>query len=185
MKGVASTALTTDSDFGPAMRRLTISEQMFVCNLFTNYKSITKAAELAGYTGASRNALHIQAHRLLRKPEISEAVKEESKRRTTFLLPKAQRALERLIESPEHQDHYKAIKAVRDDGGVSRAVERVLTVNVNNVTDQEKLDKLRAFAVAHGYDPEKFMGRTIEDAEFSEISSADDAENEDRELGII
>ena len=182
---MASTALTTDSDFGPAMRRLTISEQMFVCNLFTNYKSITKAAELAGYTGVTRNALHIQAHRLLRKPEISEAVKEESKRRTTFLLPKAQRALEHLVDSPEHQDHWKAVKAVRDDGGVSRAVERVLNVNINNVTDQEKLTKLREFAIAHGYDPEKFMGKTIEDAEFSEVATPLEIEDEERELGII
>ena len=113
-------AVETDEGFGPAMQKLIISEQMFVCNLFSSPKSITKAAALSGYTAVTRNALRVRAHRLLRDPRVAEAVREESKRRTVFLLPKAQRALADLLDHPEHADHFKAIKMVRDDGGVSR-----------------------------------------------------------------
>jgi len=166
------TALLTDEDFGPEMRRLIPSEQMFVCNLFSSPKSITKAIELAGYTSPNRNALRQKAHMLLRTSRIVEAVKEESKRRTVFLLPKAQQALANLLDNPQATDHFKAIKAVRDDGGVTRAVERVLNVNVQ-ITQEEKLERLKAFAAAHGgtvlgVPIGEIIGETT-DAEFEEI----------------
>jgi hypothetical protein len=181
-------AVETDEGFGPAMQKLIISEQMFVCNLFSSPKSITHAAALSGYTAATRNpqpatrnALRVRAHRLLRDPRVAEAVREESRRRTVFLLPKAQRALADLLDHPEHADHFKAIKMARDDGGVSRVVERVLNVNVQ-ISQEDKLRQLKEFAAAHGgtvlgVSIEQITGETtgtIIDAEVEEVAKVAD-----------
>lgn len=148
--------LTSDS-FGPAMNKLPVIEQMFVCNLFTSPKSMTKAAELSGYTAPTRNALRQKAHYLLRKPAIQEAIREESKRRTVLLLPAAQVALANLLAHPEHSDHWKAIKTIRDDGGASKIMEKVLNVNVN-VSQQEKIAAIVRFCKVRGIDPSQMLG---------------------------
>ena len=172
-----SRALETGDDFGPAMRKLTAQEQLFVCVLFSSPKSITQAARDAGYTSETPLGLRLKAHRLLRKPEVADAVREESKRRTTFLAPKAQMALANLLDHSEHADHFKAIKMVRDDAGVSQAVAKVLNVNVT-VTQQEKIEAIKRFALAHpgfyGPDVTKLLGlekpsqEAVLDAEFTE-----------------
>lgn len=181
---MSRTALLVDHEFGPAMQKLAIVEQMFVCNLFTSPKSITKAAEQAGVKAATRNALRVQAHKMLHTPRISEAVIEESKRRTVFLLPKAQRALENVLDNSAHADHFKAIKMVRDDGGASKVIERVLNVKVE-VSQTEKIKTIIEFAKSHGQDPKLLLGfdpATI-DAEFEEVDPT--AAAEDADLGII
>jgi hypothetical protein len=169
-------AIETDREFGPMMNQLDVQEQIFVCNLFMGITSITKAAELAGYRAINRAALRVQAHRLLRKRKVAEAVKEEAKRRTVFLLPKAQKALDRILDNPQHADHFKAIKMARDDGGVSAAVERVLNVNMKvEVTQAEKVQQIQIMAKAMGIDPAKLLGYTpeqeITDAEFEDVDA--------------
>lgn len=168
---MANQALQTNREFGPMMMRLSAQEQLFVCTLFSGAKlSLTKCAELAGYTAVTRNALHQHAHRLVRDPAIAAAVQEESKRRTVFLIPKAQKALGDLLEHSEHADHFKAIKMVRDDGGVTRAVERLLKVDVTIDNQSEKIEAIRRFAEAHPgtIDLDKLLGREPVDAEFEE-----------------
>ncbi len=158
------------------MMRLDAQEQLFVCTLFSSPKSITKAAELAGYTAVTRNALRVMAHRLLHDPAVAAAVQEESKRRTVFLIPKAQKALGDLLDHSEHADHFKAIKMVRDDGGVTRAVERLLKVDVT-VNQADKIEAIRRFAEAHPgtIAIDKLLGQEPIDAEFID---AEPAENE-------
>ncbi len=173
--------------FGPAMVKLEAQEQLLVLCFFENGGNQSKALIQAGYEFKNNETERRMANYYFHKKTIQEAVLEESKRRTTLMVPKVQQALERLVESPEHQDHFKALKMVRDDAGISRAIERVLNVKVE-VTQTEKIETIKRFALDHGFDPQKFLGfspEKVEDAEFSEISSADDAENEDRELGII
>ena len=102
---------------------------------------------------------------------------------------KVQKALENLVDNPQHSDHFKALKMMRDDSGISRAVERVLNVKVE-VTDAEKLETIKLFAKSHNIDPKKLLGfdphaepeNKPVDAEFEE-ATAD--EEELRELGII
>ncbi|MGA8611159.1 MAG: hypothetical protein WB760_05490 [Xanthobacteraceae bacterium] len=170
------TALITSKEFGPMMGRLTVQEQIFVCNLFMGVSGITKAAELAGYQSITRNGLRVMAHRLLRRKDIAEAVKEEAKRRTTFLLPKAQTALEYILDNPQHADHFKAIKMARDDSGVSVAVERVLNLNVKvEVTQAEKVQQIKVMAATLGLDATKLLGYTPDepvDAEFEEVTDS-------------
>jgi hypothetical protein len=122
---------TTTVEFGPVMRGLGPTEQAFVCALFDSPPSVTKAAELAGMTAKTRHALRMQAHRLLRSQVIGEALTEEAKRRTTTLLPRAQAALEHLLDHPEHPDFAKAIKMVRDDAAVTAPTRTATRVDVN------------------------------------------------------
>ena len=110
-----SRGLVMEEQFGEAMRALPIQEQIFVSLLFSGLSSLTKAAEQAGYRAVTRAALRVQAHRLLHKPSVGAAMIEESKRRTQFLLPKAQKALDNLLDHPEHADHFKAVKLTREE----------------------------------------------------------------------
>lgn len=168
------TAITLADEFGPAMQALTVKEQMFVCLLFAGLGSVTQAAQDAGYQSINRKALSVLAHRLLHRQDIGQAVIEESKRRTTFLMPKAQRALENLLDNPQHVDHFKAIKMTREESGLSAAVRKIVDVNVN-FNDMSQTDKVRhivAFAAKKGIDPKTLLGydplvETV-DAEFEE-----------------
>lgn len=165
------------------MSRLNGQEQLFVLCFFENGGNQSKALEAAGYEYKNRNTKDRLANYYIHKKEVIEAIKEESQRRTSLLAPKVQAALEALVDNPQHQDHFKAIKMARDDAGISRAVERVLNVKVE-VTDREKLDAIELFAKNHGIDPKKFLGydpAKVEDAEFSDLTP----EEEDKELGIV
>ena len=170
--------------FGPAMSKLTAQEQLFVLNFFDNGGNQTKALEDAGWEAKNRNTLNRLAHYHIHRKEVMEAIKEESQRRTVMMTAKVQAAVEALVDNPQHQDHFKALKMMRDDAGVSRAVERVLNVKVE-VTDADKIEAIKLFAINHGMDPKKFLGfdpdQAVE-AEFSEVRPEDD---ELRELGII
>ena len=176
------TELVNHGAFGPKMNRLTAREQMFVCNLFmANAKGVTKAADAAGYTAPTRNALTQRAHHLVRRADISEAIREEAKRRTVLLLPRAHTALAAVLDNPQHADHFKAIKMARDDGGVSAAVERVLNLNVKvEVTQAEKVQQIKVMAGALGLDATKLLGYTPDepvdvntvDAEFEEVEDS-------------
>ena len=164
-------AVTTADKFGPAMSKLTVQEQMFVCCFFENPSSMTKAAAAAGYESKSYEGLRQMASRLMDKPQIAEAVKEESKRRNVFLLPKAHAALDRMLDNPQATGHFNAIKLVRDDAGVTRAVERILNLNVT-VSHEDKMRELKEFAAAHGG---TVLGVPIEDltteAEYEQIEA--------------
>ena len=178
--------------WGPMMGKLSAQEQVFVCLLFENLGSITRAAERAGYKHATRAGLRMLAHRLLHKASVADAVVEESRRRTVFLAPRAQEALRTLLFSPTHPDHMKAIKLVRDDSKVSIAVDKVIQHKIDiTVTQQDKLTAIKKFAESHGMDVTKLLGFDPEtpvveiaapiDAEFVELT----AEEEDRLMGLI
>ena len=172
-----------NNQFGPAMSKLTAQEQLFVLCFFENGGNQSAALESAGYEFKNRNTKARLANYYIHTDRINAAIAEESKRRTAMLAPKVQKALENIIDNPQHQDHFKALKMARDDAGISRAVERVLNVKVE-VSDADKIEAIRLFAIAHNMDPQKLLGfnpdKAVE-AEFSEV----DPEEEDRALGII
>ena len=175
--------ITEPLSFGPEMRKLAVKEQIFVCNLFLGLRSVTKAAELAGYREdptEPRNNLRVRAHRLLHDPRLIPAIREEAQRRTAFLIPRAQQALADILENPQHADHFKAIKTVRDDGGVTKAVEKVLNVQIS-ITQEEKIKAIELFAKNHGINPKTLLGfdptPTIE-ADFTEVKPDFDKEFE-------
>lgn len=166
-------ALVLAEEFGPAMQALTAQEQTFVCLLFCGLPSLTKAAEQAGFRAVNRAALSVQAHRLIHRADIGAAVIEESKRRTTFLMPKAQTALSNLIDNPQHADHFKAIKMVREESGLSAVVRKVMDVNVNfsQMPQEQKIKHIVSYAAKKGLDPKALLGfdpGVVMDAEFTE-----------------
>lgn len=170
---VTSRALTTQDDFGPEMRKLDMQEQMFVCALYENPRSATQAARNAGIFSKSAEGLRQQAHRLMRDPRIAAAMVEESKRRNVFLLPKTHKALNDLLDNPQATSHFGAVKLIRDDAGVTRALERTLNVNLK-VDRDTQIRELKEFAAAHGgtvlgVPIEHITGETT-DAEFEEVA---------------
>lgn len=143
--------------FGPAMSRLTGQEQLFVLCFFENGGNQSKALETAGFQFKNTNSRNRMAHYYIHKQEIKDAIKEEHERRNVMLVPKVQRAIENLIDHPEHQDHFKALKMASDNAGVSKSVERVLKVDVT-VSDKDKIERIKLFAINHGIDPKKLLG---------------------------
>lgn len=181
-----SSALVVADEFGPEMRKLKVQEQVFVCMLFSGLPSVTKAAEKAGYKAKDRGALRVQAHRLLHRGDIGRAVVEESKRRTQFLMPKAQKALDVLLDHPEHADHFKAVKLVREEVNGPVAVRRIVDMNVKvDMTDNAKIERIREFAKNHGIDPSKFLG--FDETKIIDVTPEAPKPDEDelRELGIL
>jgi hypothetical protein len=166
------------------MKKLDAREQLFVLCFFENGGNQTEALASAGWEAKNRNTLYRLANYHIHRKEVMDAIREESQRRTVMLSAKVQRAIENIVENPQHQDHFKALKLLRDDAGVSRAVERVLSVRVE-VSDNEKIEAIKQFALAHGLSPTKFLGfdpdKAVE-AEFSEVDT--EAEEEERALGI-
>jgi phage terminase small subunit len=173
-------------EFGPLMQKLEVQAQVFVCMLFAGLDSVTKAAEQAGYSAPTRNALRATAHRLLHRADVERAVVEEAKRRTSFLMPKAQAALEHLLDHPEHQDHFKAVKAVREETFGPAAVRKIVDMSVNiTVSDNDKIKAIREFAVSHGIDPKKFLGFDAKPEPVDADFMTPEEEAELRELGVI
>jgi len=164
----------TAEEFGPAMRRLDLLEQMFVCVLYENPRSATRAARDAGFVSDTPGALRVRAHRLMRDPRIAAALVEESKRRNVFLLPKTHKALSDLLDNSQATNHFNAIKLIRDDAGVTRSLERTLNVNVRDLSQEDKVKALLEFAKTHGgtvlgVPIEAFTGETT-DAVYEEVA---------------
>src|SRR5579863_2737096 len=89
-------------------------------------------------------------------------------------MPKAQKALENLLDNPQQADHFKAIKMVREESGLSPVVRKAIDVNVqfSNMGQDEKMKHIIAFAERKGIDPKTLLGFDphIEDAEFEEVT---------------
>ena len=166
------------TEFGPMMSRLTAQEQLFVLCFFENGGNQSKALETAGYQFKNENSRNRLAHYYIHKQSVKEAIREEHERRNIMMVPKVQRAMEHLVEHSEHQDHFKALKYVSDTAGVTKSVERVLKVDVT-VSDQEKVEAIRRFAVNHGIDPKKLLGFDAVDAEYREVEEWEDEDVSD------
>jgi hypothetical protein len=110
-------------DYGPRMAALDNDRQRkFVVGLFHapphGRGQHIWACRYAGYgkaDGTSTNkVLGAHAARLLADQRIIDAVQEESQRRLRLLPPVAIQALEKLIATPSHRDHMRAVAAVID-----------------------------------------------------------------------
>jgi len=165
--------------FGPAMSKLSMQEQVFVCLLFEGAANATDAWRKAGFKsqGRSAGAEGRMASYYTSLPRIIAAIKEEDQRRVVLMGTKANTALGAILANPQHADHFKAIKLIRDDAGMTKAVEKVVNVNVR-ISPEEKVEKIRLWAAAKGLDVEKLLGYSPEplalDAEFAEVETEED-----------
>jgi hypothetical protein len=110
----------TGAEWGPAMKALPSDRhRAFVLALYQikpGYGAHVKATKLAGF-GTSRSSPHSWsaiATRLAHDDRILAALYEEDQKRIRASAPRAIRALQHLIETPEHKDHARGIGMVLD-----------------------------------------------------------------------
>jgi hypothetical protein len=141
--------------WGPAMAALDYRRRAFVVALYQaprGFGAQTTAAKMAGFGTAESSQLSMSsiASKLMSETRIIEALAEEDKRRIRSAAPRAIRALEHLVENPDHRDHMRAIDAV-----LSRVhpIETRHTVEVTHRVDHDaeavaQLRTLRSLGVA-------------------------------------
>ena len=109
----------TGTEWGPAMKVLSDRHKAFVLALYQikpGYGAHVKAAKLAGF-GTSTTSAHSWstiAASLAHDERILAALHEEDQKRIRASAPRAVRALQHLVEAPEHRDHCRAIGMVLD-----------------------------------------------------------------------
>jgi len=156
---------------GAAMSKLSIQEQTFVCLLFSCKTAIEAYEKAFGTAPADRKSLASKCSYLSHTRRITDAIREEDAARMVLLGTKAQQALEAIVENPQHQDHFKAVKLSRDDAGMTRPVQKEISVKVE-ITQAEKVQRIRQWAQAKGLDIVKLLGfdpGEVTDAEFTEL----------------
>ena len=103
--------------WGAAMAALDDRRRAFVLALYEvprGFGAATAAARLAGFGTASSSAkaMSVIASRLMHDAKVIEALQEEDKRRIQACAPRAIRALELLVENPDHKGHERAIAEI-------------------------------------------------------------------------
>jgi phage terminase small subunit len=108
-----------DAKFGPKMEALNERQRKFVVALFIvkpGHGSAVRAARSAGFgtDKSSAQTMASIASRLMHDDRIIEATREYGERFLKAAGPAALRALEKLILTPSHKDHGRAVAAVVD-----------------------------------------------------------------------
>jgi phage terminase small subunit len=152
------------TEWGPCMKALASDRhRAFVLALYEvplGYGAQVKAAKRAGFgtSTSSAKSWSVIASRLAHDEKIQLAIREEGEKRIRASAPRALRALGRLIESPNHKDHGRAIGMVMDR--VHPAEQRhVVDVHHHTDHDAEAVAQLRMFkglGVARGKLEEMF-----------------------------
>lgn len=161
---------------GPAMSALTPKARAFVIAVVEMGGAINQmhtAAEVAGYSGESKNSLYVQAHRLAADPRIQEAILEEARARckSASLLAVSQMIDILQDTKAKHSTRLAAASRVAAIAGMDPATQMLVKSEVTvNVTIKEQISQVKALAKDLGIDPAKLLGRagvTIE-GEFTE-----------------
>jgi phage terminase small subunit len=137
---VAVTAPNADS---PTFLDLDQRESLFVAEYVARSGTSAAGAEAAlaaGYSNGNRNAAHSMASRLLRRPAILKAIRDEVGRRLTAAAPLGVAVLESLARSARSEQ--VRLSAARElvDRGFGPVISRNSNLNVNTTVE----DMLRA-----------------------------------------
>lgn len=147
------------AEFGPAMQALPSDRhRAFVLALYQvkpGYGAQVRAAKLAGFgtTTSSPQSWSVIASRLAHDERIQAALFEEDQRRIRASAPRAIRALGRLVETPDHRDHCRAIGMVLDR---VHPVHTTHDVNVEHrhrheiVATEQVMERIRQLALSAG-----------------------------------
>lgn len=108
-----------DAKLGPKMQALNERQRNFVIALFIvkpGHGSAVRAARSAGFgtEKSSNQTMASIASRLMHDDRIIEATREHGEKFLKATVPAALRALEKLILTPAHKDHGRAVAAVVD-----------------------------------------------------------------------
>lgn len=147
----------------PTLAKLGTRERAFVEHMMTATTHM-RAAILAGYGQSSPTvekrdqAARQAAWRLMKDPEIIEALREQAALtlRSSALL--GAKVLAEIANDPLHKDRLKAAKELLMHSGFLQVHEQRITVDDRRLTDQETLDKAVALAQRMGLDPKRLLG---------------------------
>jgi hypothetical protein len=163
------------ADWGPKMLALPSDRhRAFVLALYEvprGHGAQVRAAKRAGFGTSTSSAASWAAiaSRLAHSDGILDALREEDERRIRASAPRAIRALEHLIETPDHRDHGRALGMLLDR---VHPVETTHTVKVEHrvpvmVATAEVMARIAKLATRAGLDPLRLAPPV--DAEFVEI----------------
>jgi hypothetical protein len=94
---------------GPKLTACTERERLFVWYLLTTADgNASEAARQAGYSNVKDGA-KVQAHHLMHRPRVIEAIEEVGRKEFRTLLVPAIQAMRKLIRNPDHPDHAKTV----------------------------------------------------------------------------
>jgi phage terminase small subunit len=139
----------TGAEWGPRMKALSDRHKAFVLALYQikpGHGAHVRAAKLAGFgtSTSSPQSWSVIACLLAHDEKILAALHEEDQRRIRASAPRAIRALQNLIEDPEHKDHARGIGMILDR--VHPAETRHTVEVVHHVDhDAEAIAQLRIF----------------------------------------
>lgn len=166
-----------DSEFGPAMRRLTERERKFVVAWYLLGGNQSRAYVAAGYAAPNRNTIDANASAVAHRPKVLAAIKEYAHSRLGSMVPLALSAMEEILRDPGHKDRAKVIQMVTDRTGLHATTEHKVTVEHTD-DREEKLRRLAALAKANGVDPRRLLGG-ISDVIDTDFKVVDDADGRD------
>ncbi len=180
------TSIDHPANFGPAMKALNRRQQLFVIAVLdlgsTNY---TRAARMAGYEQTTDEGMRVTAFRLAHNDKVVLALNEEARRRLMASAPMAISELVKIAEDPTDRKYQlKAIEMVLNRTGHHALTEHKVEV-AHTYSDQQTIQRIFALAKQLQMDPVKLLGSAgvkvgekgeVLDAEFSEVSSALNAE---------
>jgi phage terminase small subunit len=109
--------------FGPRLLALHERERRFVWAYVVNSISDkrengSQAARDAGYSD-TKEACKVRAHELLHRDDVLDAIQEVAGRELRGLVVPAVMGMARLLDKPDHPDHFKAVTAVLNRTGFS------------------------------------------------------------------
>jgi hypothetical protein len=153
------------AQLGEAMRALP-NDMMraFVVALVTTGCSTARAAELAGYSASSKNALASRGWQLAHDPRVQAALHEEGIKSLRASGVAGITILAEIARNPQEaaRDRIAAIKELMSRGGFSAVSEH--NINVTHRSEQEIDAELLALATELGFSDEqksKLLGRPV------------------------
>lgn len=127
-------------ELGPKMLACTERERRFVVAYLQNGgRDATDAARTAGFIDNDTGAIRVQAHMLMHRQRVLDALKEVGNKYFQSLLIPSVMAMEKLVSKPDHPDHAKTVFSVLSRLGLTERtgvdVNHTGEVTVNH-TDQ-------------------------------------------------
>lgn len=167
------------TEWGPAMAALPSDRhRAFVLGLYQvkrGHGAQVRAAKLAGFgtTASSAKSWSVIASRLAHDERIQAALFEEDQKRIRASAPRAIRALGRLVETPNHRDHCRAIGMVLDR---VHPTQTALEINVEHrhrhelVSPEKVLERIRELAASAGVEMPRLPPPATIDGTFKDIT---------------
>lgn len=160
----------------------TEQERTFVVAfLETGGRNHTTAAQIAGFGAGNDKSARQQAWRLMHRPRVLAALKEEADKRLKTGAILGASVLIEIAETPGHKDQYKAAVELLNRAGLIVATKHEVEVTDNRTTTT-LLARVHELAGRLQIDPRKLLGQAagtppVLDAEYEEVGSADGLED--------